>query len=726
MYKTKLQELCHKRKWGLPSYSAMKDGPDHIPSFKASVHVHGVIFTSSSASSSLKEAKNQAAMVAFLSLSSGSSTQISDSGTQEQIRAVKPKDSSIPAQSSVIRNVKMYKTKLQELCHKRKWGLPRYSGMKSGPDHIPSFKANVHVNGVIFTSSSASSSIKEAENKAAMVALLSFCSGSPRQTSKDDTKEQIRAVKPQQSSTPAQFSVIIDEQCSSVNNLHPPVFACKTEDLPPANDYKATVLVDGHSTESPSFTNTIKETERASDSILLSPDIFQMGDSDSFKTSLMKLTEREGFHKPTYKTMQAGSPYRPTFFSTLEVEGEEFHGKGCRFKKEAEEDAAKIAYIALKKLMCDQHDFAKNIVQRKRSPRSLHRTNGNDADAPPGFPPKPGGTVYTEKSSDYASNARKGNSDANVPSDFLVKRLKTVPSGIYAQDGFKDNEDIDAEVPARCKNLFNQTSSACTVDYENAKRMSPQEKLVGKDTVEPLILKEEVEDANGSKEATLSIEGVTLSGAQGESYNCVSGMNVIDQHDFAKNIVQRKRSPRSLHRTNGNDADVPPGFPPKLGGTVYTEKSSDDALNARKGNSDANVPSEFLVKRLKTVPSGNYAQDGFKDQENINAEVPARCKYLSNQSSSASTIDYKNAKRMSPQAKLVGKDSVEPLILKEEVEDANWSIEARLSTEGVSLSGAQGESYNCVSGMNVIDLEQRIKKLETVIEKLKITKLGHC
>jgi len=73
------------------------------------------------------------------------------------------------------------------------------------------------------------------------------------------------------------------------------------------------------------------------------------GDSDSFKTSLMKLTSREGFHKPTYKTMQAGSPNMPTFFSTLEVEGEEFHGKGCRSKKEAEEDAAKIAYIALKK-----------------------------------------------------------------------------------------------------------------------------------------------------------------------------------------------------------------------------------------------------------------------------------------------------------------------------------------------------------------------------------------
>lgn len=36
--------------------------------------------------------------------------------------------------------VKMYKAKLQELCHQRKWGLPRHFAMKDGPDHIPSFK----------------------------------------------------------------------------------------------------------------------------------------------------------------------------------------------------------------------------------------------------------------------------------------------------------------------------------------------------------------------------------------------------------------------------------------------------------------------------------------------------------------------------------------------------------------------------------------------------------
>lgn len=38
----------------------------------------------------------------------------------------------------------------------------------------------------------------------------------------------------------------------------------------------------------------------------------------------------------------------PTFFSTVVVEGKEFHGKACKSKKQAEQDAAKIAYIALK------------------------------------------------------------------------------------------------------------------------------------------------------------------------------------------------------------------------------------------------------------------------------------------------------------------------------------------------------------------------------------------
>ncbi|KAG4920900.1 hypothetical protein JHK82_049841 [Glycine max] len=61
--------------------------------------------------------------------------------------------------------------------HQRKWGLPRYSGMKDGPDHIR--KASVYVNCVSFTSG-AFSSLKEANNQAAMLAFLSFSSGTPQ------------------------------------------------------------------------------------------------------------------------------------------------------------------------------------------------------------------------------------------------------------------------------------------------------------------------------------------------------------------------------------------------------------------------------------------------------------------------------------------------------------------------------------------------------------------
>lgn len=91
----------------------------------------------------------------------------------------------------------------------------------------------------------------------------------------------------------------------------------------------------------------------------------------------------------------------------------------------------------------------------------------------------------------------------------------------------------------------------------------------------------------------------------------------------------RKRSPRSPQvskaNKNGNDADVPPGSPPKLGTTVCLGKSGDDDSNARKCKNDVDVPSGFLFKSLKTVHSRNSAQDGRKANENIDADVPTKC-----------------------------------------------------------------------------------------------------
>ncbi|KAE9592798.1 putative double-stranded RNA-binding domain-containing protein [Lupinus albus] len=72
MYKTKLQELCNDRKLGLPKYYTIKDGPDHMPTFKATVYVNTVTFTSLSSFTSSKQAQNQAAMLAFNTFSSPS------------------------------------------------------------------------------------------------------------------------------------------------------------------------------------------------------------------------------------------------------------------------------------------------------------------------------------------------------------------------------------------------------------------------------------------------------------------------------------------------------------------------------------------------------------------------------------------------------------------------------------------------------------------------------
>lgn len=77
MYKMRLQEMCHRRRWNLPEYSAIHvDGPPHNPSFKGSVFVNGLTFTSSDTFHSSKEAHNQAAMKALLNFSSPSSSTI--------------------------------------------------------------------------------------------------------------------------------------------------------------------------------------------------------------------------------------------------------------------------------------------------------------------------------------------------------------------------------------------------------------------------------------------------------------------------------------------------------------------------------------------------------------------------------------------------------------------------------------------------------------------------
>lgn len=70
MYKSRLQEMCQKRRWAPPLYEQIREGPCHAPRFRATVVVNGETFSSlGEGERSVKEAYNLAAMAAFENLS---------------------------------------------------------------------------------------------------------------------------------------------------------------------------------------------------------------------------------------------------------------------------------------------------------------------------------------------------------------------------------------------------------------------------------------------------------------------------------------------------------------------------------------------------------------------------------------------------------------------------------------------------------------------------------
>ncbi|PQQ11445.1 double-stranded RNA-binding protein 2-like [Prunus yedoensis var. nudiflora] len=68
MYKNQLQELAQRSCFNLPSYSCIREGPDHAPRFKATVNFNGETFESPTFCSTLRQAEHAAAEVALNTL----------------------------------------------------------------------------------------------------------------------------------------------------------------------------------------------------------------------------------------------------------------------------------------------------------------------------------------------------------------------------------------------------------------------------------------------------------------------------------------------------------------------------------------------------------------------------------------------------------------------------------------------------------------------------------
>ncbi|XP_060201032.1 double-stranded RNA-binding protein 1-like [Lycium barbarum] len=282
----------------------------------------------------------------------------------------------------------MYKSKLQEVCQNKKWALPKYCCMKDGEDHDPKFKASVVVNGINFDSPTLCKSSKEAHNEAAKFAFLHFTSGGSIPTTEaigltivegecQSLQDKRTSEVKQGGSLPTvegsgitkteeacQFPFEIKQEDSHYQyktklqiyakrkNLGVPVYQSKWKSSSRDFYFEATVTLAGELFKSPRVYKSAGEAEDSVAQLALMTLVtvsFEKSNASSYKSFLQELAQHEEICLPEYRTTGVGEPHNLTFLSSVEIEGEIFRGDGAKSKKQAEENAAKVAYTALTK-----------------------------------------------------------------------------------------------------------------------------------------------------------------------------------------------------------------------------------------------------------------------------------------------------------------------------------------------------------------------------------------
>ncbi|CAN6465018.1 unnamed protein product [Victoria cruziana] len=275
----------------------------------------------------------------------------------------------------------MYKSKLQEYCQRNSWRLPKYTVTQGGQDHNPKFKASVLVNGVNYEIQGFHRTSKDAQNGAARVAFMSLVDAA-RPSSDDEGASAAESSDPFHSGPNDDILKIsyaevgtgedvsrleekIEAMASEEVQLNykgylqelvqgkrwsPPVYSQVREGPPHAPRFQAAVTVEGNSFESPSFFGTVREAEHDAAKVALASlhEGIQEEKPLSFKNMLRDYSQKRNLHLPTYTTDISGACHLPTFKSAVEIDGEVYTGNPATTKKEAEANAAKVAWFALK------------------------------------------------------------------------------------------------------------------------------------------------------------------------------------------------------------------------------------------------------------------------------------------------------------------------------------------------------------------------------------------
>ncbi|CAK9192413.1 unnamed protein product [Sphagnum troendelagicum] len=169
MSKNQLQELAQRSCFNQPAYACIREGPDHAPSFKATVNFNGEVFESPNYCDTLREAEHAAAEVALNTLSRREASQSLAARILRNAEFSSCSDGVTVAQDETGG----CKNWLKEKAQKAGVSLPVYSTIGSGPGHSPVFTCVVEVAGQTFSGEAAKTK-KQAETNAAMAACLAL------------------------------------------------------------------------------------------------------------------------------------------------------------------------------------------------------------------------------------------------------------------------------------------------------------------------------------------------------------------------------------------------------------------------------------------------------------------------------------------------------------------------------------------------------------------------
>ncbi|KZV48998.1 hypothetical protein F511_09594 [Dorcoceras hygrometricum] len=311
-------ELCQRRSWNLPEYSTVKDGPDHVPRFKAIAVVNGQRFENPVECKSAKEAQNSVAKIAYDYFNVSTPPRVHrQQSPPVDSQVIEPL---VPACSSPIAPVSGMQV-VSQVSQLPQIPVPVSPPPSSLPLPPPGLLAP-----------------NSALTKTVHMDVLQPNFGDRAHTS-THCRTSIGTVHMYKNRL---------QQYAQKKDLSLPVYTCESEGPPHARRFKSRVSFNGKSYETAEFFPTLKEAEHAAAKIACQMlQIDQIQEASLYKNLLQELTQKRGLLCPTYETIRSGPPHRSVFVSTVEIGSSTFHGDEAKSKKQAEMNAATVAYCAL-------------------------------------------------------------------------------------------------------------------------------------------------------------------------------------------------------------------------------------------------------------------------------------------------------------------------------------------------------------------------------------------